>query len=264
MVATAEKTVQIRGRTGTGINWTGAFLLYTKGSTLQEISDALKIPLAKLMAKFREEDWEGMLKSSREFHLSAPAAGTEAIVLRDAGKRIEQNREDGLAVIQRLRDHIRKILDDADKKEIHLEVSEIRALTQSVTALNTGAMLALGDDPAPKYLPPPVDPNAKPVEDPKKDKRPTMIFNIHMPKIAQQPRGLRGAQAVTEIHAAAPVDAFAARPPMPATIEAVPVESEVVETPNGYASVDFAKLAENSKPAEAPKPASGIPAFFTA
>lgn len=263
--STAEK-VALRARTGTGVNWVGAFLLYAKGATLQEIADEMGIGISKLKARYREEDWEGLVKMNREFQLQAPppsVVATTAIELRDSAARIEQNREDGLKVLSGLRSHIQRILDQFEEGKINLPPADIKMLTEAAVKLNQGAMVALGDDPAPKFQPP--DPAAGPKEEPdggKKDKRPTMIFNIHLPKIAQGPRGLRPVTEAGVAHPAKPADPFSAKPA--AVLAPVEVDSEVVDAGNGRSSVDFARLAANAKPPEpAPKP-SGIPSFFKA
>lgn len=266
MVApTAVETVTLRGRTGAGINWVGAFLLYSKGATLQEIADQMAIPIAKLKSRFREDDWEGMVRMNRELQLQAPASAvntTTAIELRDAGKRIEQNREDGLAVLHGLRAHIKKILDAFEAGNVYLPPADIKMLTEAAVKLNAGAMVALGDDPAPKFLPPPGG-EAKPDEpDGKKDKRPTMIFNIHLPKVAQAPRPMRTV-APAQQHEGTAVDAVLTPvPPRAAVLEPVAVPSEVVDDGKGRASVNFGQLAANSKPAEKVV-TGGVPAFFT-
>lgn len=268
-MSTTEKAVEtatLRARTGAGINWVGAFLLYSKGSTLQEISDQMAIPIAKVKNRFREDDWEGLVKMNREFQLSAPppaTATTTAIELSNAGERIKQNREDGLAVIQGLRSHIRKILDAFAAGDVYLPPNDIKTLAAAATQLNTGSMLALGDDPSPKLLPPPADPNAGPTAaELKKDKRPTMIFNIRMPTVAQAPRAVRSVSpAGGAPHEGTQVDAVLT--PMPRReMKVEPVESEVVELESGRASVNFDKLAANTTAPEKKKGASGIPAFF--
>lgn len=263
--AKTVESVTLRARTGAGINWVGAFLLYSKGSTLQEIADEMAIPISKVKSRFREDDWEGLVKMNREFHLSAPppaAATTTAIELANAGERIKQNREDGLSVIQGLRAHIKKILDAFSAGDVYLPPNDIKTLAAAATQLNTGAMVALGDDPAPKIAPPTSGPNEGPTPaEMKKDKRPTMIFNIRMPSVAQAPRPVKVAERVTEVHTAVAVDAVLAPRPV-AVMTVKPVETEVKDDARGRSSVDFEKLAANSVAPEKPR-VSGVPAFFT-
>lgn len=190
---TTEAKHTLKARTAAGINWLGAFVLYAKGSTLTEVSDALQIPFQKLRLKYREENWDEMIRLNPIFGIP-PASIIQqpngAVVLRDAARRIEENREAALSVAQQLRGHILEHLKRHKDKTTLLKPDTIAKLARAAVQIDSSAMLALGDDPTPKFLPPPkLAPPLDNGEAPNSPgNRPIAMFNIVMPEVAS---GLR-------------------------------------------------------------------------
>lgn len=262
-MSTEAETLPIQARTSTGTNWTGAFLLYAKGATLQEVAVELKIPFAKLKNKARAEDWENMVRLNALLALKPPATdagATTAIVLRDVEKRIELNREDALKVAQDLRAHIRRTLDAYSEGKQFLAPQDIAALAKAAKSIDECAMMALGDDPAPKVLP-----SAGAVDQPKVKDAPHTHFHLHPPAVAMGPRVVRGGLPVEEVGPPArgtTVDAIMTPSPR---VELRPTGSDEDDDPavpahGGRSTVDFSKLAKEVSKIPLPL-GKGLPDF---
>lgn len=260
--AAESPTVKVPARTAVGTNWTGAFLLYAKKMTLQEISKEMGIDFKKLKTKCRVEDWDNLIRLNEQLAIRAPdssVAPTSAVTLKDVEKRIEANREGALKVAHGLRAQINRVLDAYSAGDLFLPVQDISKLATAARAIDECAMMALGDDPAPKILP---GAGAK-LDAPKQDNRPVTHFHIHPPAHASRPRVERTVGPEVE-HAGRAVDAIMT-PGLRVEMEPTGSDEDddpAVETASGRSSVDFAKLAREV--ASVPIPATGIPDFAKA
>gem|GEM_PF-5401727 len=262
--------LKLPARTAAGTNWTAAFLLYAKGASLQEISDEMGIAFSKLKDRCRKEDWENMVKLNGMLALKAPSsevAPVSAIKLKDVEKRIEANREEALAVASGLRSHIKRTLDAYSEGNVFLSPTDIATLARAASQIDTCAMQALGDDPAPKLMP---GQGAKPPEE-RKPNGPVTHFHIHPPAVAMQPRVTKrvGEVIETPLVAGRQVDAVLTPTPPRREVELsaegkADEECPVVETAGGRATIDFKKLAKEVSSVPLPKPGTGIPEFARA
>lgn len=239
--------------------------MYAKGMTLQEISEEMEIDLKKLRTKARAEDWDNMIRLSSQLAVRAPGSEVSpqsAVVLKDIEKRIEANREDALKVAHGLRAQIRRVLDAYSDGQLFLPVADISKLAMAARAIDESAMMALGDDPAPKILP-----SAGALAGPVKPSAPVSHFHIYPPSEAMGPRRQKrvGEAAAVEL-TGRPVDAIMT--PGLGRVEMEATGSDAMDDPSvdaglGRSSVDFGKLSREI--AEVPVPAKGsLPAFARA
>jgi len=261
--------LKLPARTTAGTNWTAAFLLYAKKATLREISDQMGVAFNKLKDRCRKEDWDGMIRLNDALVLRAPdstVAPLSAVKLKDVEKRIEANREEALSVASGLRSHIRRTLDAYSKGNVFLAPADIATLARAAAQIDTCAMQALGDDPAPKLMP---GAGAK-VPDEKKPNGPVTHFHIHPPAVAMSPRVQKrvGEFVETPLVAGRQVDAVLT--PTPRREVELSAEGKadedcpVVETGGGRSTIDFKKLAKEVQSVPLPKPGTGIPDFAKA
>jgi hypothetical protein len=259
--------IKVPARTKTGTNWTGAFLLYAKGMLLQEVAKEMGIDLNRLKLKSRTEDWDNLIMLNRQLAVRAPGADVSpqsAVVLKDVVQRIEANREEALKVAQGLRANIQKILLAYESGNQFLQVADIAKLAGAARSIDECAMLALGDDPAPK-----IAPNAgAPVE--QKPAGPVTHFHIHPPAQAVGPRRQKVVEPVVEV-GGRQVDAVFGHSTDPAhqRVEMQAVGSDVdddpvVETGLGRSTMDFKKLAREVGAVKLPVPKVRIPEFARA
>lgn len=265
-------TVTVRARTSTGTNWTGAFLLYAKNMTLAEVSTELGIPLQRLKEKCRSEDWDNLIRLNKDLAPPGPRLETApqpAGKIKAAAAAIEANRASALEVAQKLRGQVLRVLTAFEQGNLFLPVQDIATLAKATQQIDLNAMLALGDDPAPKLLP-----EAPAGGKPSKDERPVTHFHIHPPAqamgrrrektvveepVAELPGPGRAVDAVltTTTGAGAPA----------ARVELAPAGNDAAEdvsneSATGRAGVDFKKLAAEVGRIKTPRPApGGIPAF---
>lgn len=178
--------------------------------------------------------------------VKAPSKAVERLsarTMKDVEKRIEVNREEALSISQRLRGHIKKILDAYEASDIYLSVNDILSLAKAASQIDQSAMLALGDDPAPKISP-------TQALAPAVNTGPTTHFHIHPPAQAMAPRVPR--QVVEEAVVGQPVQRDA-------------IMGFAVESNCGRATVDFKKLGADIAAVLPPKPTNGvIPEFARA
>jgi hypothetical protein len=247
-------TKPIPARTHAGTNWVGAFLLYAKGASLQEVSDQLKIDFKKVKTKARTEDWETLVRLNQQLALRAPTPDVSPmsmVQLKDAQKRIEANREAALGVAQDLRGQIRKVLDAYSSAELFLQPQEIATLAKAAALVDQSSMMALGDDPAPKLAP--ADGAVKaPV-----NTGPVTHFHIHPPAAAMAPRMQKQVEQEPAVTGVKQVDAL-----MGGRIEMAPTgnatEDDPAVTVRKLSSVDFKKLGAQVGAIVLPEPAKKI------
>lgn len=243
-------TLAIPARTNTGTNWTGAFLLYAKGASLQEISEQLKVPFKKLMVRARDEDWENMVRLNGVLALRAPAT-SQAVAIMGTESDIKANRAAALKIAYGLRDNIQKTLDAFSAGNIFLPTQDIARLAQAARTIDESAMMALGDDPAPK-LPPPTK-ETKPGND-----APHTHFHFNMPPAILSPRRVQGDLAAAGVEGRQ-VDAVLE----PGRVELVPEEmpDPVVASHGKRSAVDFSAMAKQKAPEKPAAAGTGIPDF---
>lgn len=272
--ATAVANVTLRARTKTGTNWVGAFLLYAKGGTLDEIATELGINFGKLKARAREEDWENLVRLNASLALRAPSAETSpqsAMVLVDSVQRIRENREKSLSVTQALREHLLRTLAAYKEADQFLSPEDLYKLSRVEAVLLHSTMLALGDDPAP-LLPANANPDggAAGEKGPKSGltpEKPAAHFHIHLPAVASAPRVARvvaGTDATRRPVAGVMKDpVMDPGPKSRVTLVPERVEDDVLETKAGTAFVDFKKVGGviRSVPPPGPK-VTGVPKLF--
>lgn len=257
----------VPARTAVGVNWTGAFVLYAKGMTLQEVADELDIDFGKLKVRARSEDWENMVRLNAQLSIRAPAVAISplsAAELANVEMRIKANRESGLRVAQGLRSHIQRVLDAYAETNQFLPVSDIGRLAQAARAIDESSMLLLGDDPAPKVMP-----SEMPEKQPPSVKNVTVShFHIHPPSAASKPRIERTVLASEEVKQIEGRAADAINDPSPEVrVELEPQgsaedEDPTVKTAGGRSSIDFSKLAATAKAAlDVAMPSGTLPTF---
>lgn len=262
-----ESVTTLRARTKTGVNWPAAFLLYAKGATIDEIAGQMDLNPAKLRHRMREEDWENLVKRNASLTLRAPAADVSpqsALQVINAVERIKQNREEALSISQTLRTHIKATLDAFAEGKQHLSPDDIYKLARAAAVLDVNTMQALGDDPSPRLLPNDDDPKK---ERGKKDEPPPREthFHISLPAVASAPRvekSVAGSDVTVPV-AGKDVDPVMTPTPKTGVLAVETVADDTRETPNGRASVDFAKLGKVVRALPPPAPTKSVPDFVT-
>ena len=258
-------TQLLPARTATGVNWVGAFVLYVKGSSYQEISEQFAIPLTKLLAKARGEDWEGMMKNLPAFQLKAPAAAICPVSAEDVGrmeKEIKSNRRQALKVSHGLRGHVVKILEDYEKGKKTLTPDEISKLARASAQIDAAAMLALGDDPAPKLPPPPPPAPSESQQSGNGRDRAVTHYHLNFPSIISEPRNVTERQDGPKGELIPGVkDPTMILPRV--ILEPEKVVSEIIEdVKSGRSSIDFSQLGKVVKSVPPPAPAVKVPEAF--
>lgn len=142
----------VTGRTSNGVNWAGIFLLYSKGVSLEELSDQFGVPRGKLISKARAEEWDLLVKHHGSAAVVAPpplpCVVTQSAAEVDKAKvRIEANREEAFSVAKQLRGHVVKVLEAYGAESAFLRPEDILTMAKAAKMIDDAAMVALGDAP---------------------------------------------------------------------------------------------------------------------
>jgi len=128
------------------VNWSAAFLLYSRGMPLDEIAREFHVELSLLRRRCRSEEWDNLVKMTKVAPDPAPIVPREtvAVALSNAAERVAKNREEAVGVAFDLRSKVREVL--AAYKDSFMRPEDILTLAKAAKLVDETSMIALGDE----------------------------------------------------------------------------------------------------------------------
>lgn len=247
------------------VNWSAAFLLYSRGMGLEEIARKFEIRIQDLKKRCRSEEWDELVKMTVATPPPVSLVPSEKISteLAFAAERVRQNREEAIEVALSLRKNIRHVLAAYSADGAFMRPDDILTLAKASKVVDENSMLAMGDE---RLMP---GPNGRAANGDAKAALPAM--NIFMPGVLIDARNMkemkRAQRTVEEIAVPTEVsgpmapsipdeamsnepqpeeEVVSTEPTLPKVLKSAIVEVTQTDGARGFA-VDFNKLSRNVK-----------------